>query len=41
MKLNPFAVNANLLKRTGAAVLDLFLWVVTSLLLLSYIFGPI
>jgi len=41
MKLNPFAVNANLLKRTGAAVLDLFLWVLTSLLLLSYIFGPV
>lgn len=41
MKLNPFAVNANLLKRTGAAVLDLFLWLMTSLLLLSYLFGPL
>lgn len=41
MKLNPFAVNANLLKRTGAAVLDLFLWLITSLLLLSYLFGPL
>ena len=41
MKLNPFAVNANLLKRTGAAVIDLFLWLVTSLLLLSYLFGPL
>lgn len=41
MKLNPFAVNANLLKRTGAAVLDLFLWLVSSLLLLSYVFGPL
>jgi uncharacterized RDD family membrane protein YckC len=41
MKLNPFAVNANLLKRTGAAVLDLFLWIMTSLLLLSYLFGPL
>ncbi len=41
MKLNLFAVNANLLKRTGAAVLDLFLWLMTSLLLLSYLFGPL
>jgi uncharacterized RDD family membrane protein YckC len=41
MKLNSFAVNANLLKRTGAAVFDLFLWLMTSLLLLSYIFGPL
>jgi uncharacterized RDD family membrane protein YckC len=41
MKLNPFAVSANLLKRTGAAVLDLFLWLMTSLLLLSYLFGPL
>jgi uncharacterized RDD family membrane protein YckC len=41
MKLNPFAVNANLLKRTGAAVLDLFLWLMASLLLLSYLFGPL
>lgn len=41
MKLNPFAVNANLLKRTGAAVLDLFLWLASSLLLLSYVFGPL
>jgi len=41
MKSNPFAVNANLLKRTGAAVLDLFLWLMTSLLLLSYLFGPL
>lgn len=41
MKLNLFAVNANLLKRTGAAVLDLFLWLMASLLLLSYLFGPL
>jgi uncharacterized RDD family membrane protein YckC len=41
MKLNPFAVNANLLKRTGAAVLDLFLWLTASLFLLSYLFGPL
>ena len=41
MKTNPFAVNANLLKRTGAAVLDLFLWLMSSLLLLSYLFGPL
>jgi uncharacterized RDD family membrane protein YckC len=41
MKINPFAVNANLLKRTAAAVLDLFLWIMTSLLLLSYLFGPL
>jgi uncharacterized RDD family membrane protein YckC len=41
MKSNPFAVNANLLKRTGAAVLDLFLWLMSSLLLLSYLFGPL
>jgi uncharacterized RDD family membrane protein YckC len=41
MKSNPFAVNANLLKRTGAAVLDLFLWLMASLLLLSYLFGPL
>lgn len=41
MKTNPFAVNANLLKRTGAAVLDLFLWLMASLFLLSYLFGPL
>ena len=41
MRLNPFAINANLLKRTGAAVFDLFLWIVGSLLLLSYVFGPL
>jgi uncharacterized RDD family membrane protein YckC len=41
MKTNPFAVNANLLKRTGAAVLDLFLWLTASLFLLSYLFGPL
>lgn len=41
MKPNPFAVNANLLKRTGAAVLDLFLWLIASLFLLSYLFGPL
>jgi uncharacterized RDD family membrane protein YckC len=34
-------VNANLLKRTGAAVLDLFLWLMASLLMLSYLFGPL
>lgn len=41
MKTNPFAVHANLLKRTGAAVLDLFLWLISSLILLSYVFGPL
>ena len=41
MKINPFAVPANLLKRTGAAVLDLFLWLISSLILLSYVFGPL
>lgn len=41
MKTNPFAVQANLLKRTGAAVLDLFLWLISSLILLSYVFGPL
>lgn len=41
MKRNPFAVPANLLKRTGAAVLDLFLWLISSLILLSYVFGPL
>ncbi|MEN9819858.1 MAG: hypothetical protein RL379_636 [Bacillota bacterium] len=41
MKTNPFAVPANLLKRTGAAVLDLFLWLISSLILLSYVFGPL
>ncbi|MEY3431772.1 MAG: hypothetical protein RIS53_670 [Bacillota bacterium] len=41
MKTNPFAVPANLLKRTGAAVLDLFLWLISSLVLLSYVFGPL
>ena len=41
MKTNPFAVPANLLRRTGAAVLDLFLWLMSSLILLSYVFGPL
>lgn len=41
MKTNSFAVPANLLKRTGAAVLDLFLWLMSSLILLSYVFGPL
>lgn len=41
MKTNPFAVQANLLKRTGAAVLDLLLWLISSLILLSYVFGPL
>jgi uncharacterized RDD family membrane protein YckC len=41
MKTNPFAMPANLMRRTGAAILDLFLWFVTSLLLLSYVFGPL
>ena len=41
MKTNPFAMPANLMRRTGAAILDLFLWLVTSLLLLSYVFGPL
>ena len=41
MRLNPFAMNANLMKRTGAAVLDLFLWIIGSFLLLSYVFGPL
>ena len=41
MKINPFAVHANLLKRTGAAVLDLLLWLISSLVLLSYVFGPL
>jgi uncharacterized RDD family membrane protein YckC len=41
MRLNPFAMNANLMKRTGAAVLDLFLWFVGILLLLRYVFAPL
>jgi uncharacterized RDD family membrane protein YckC len=41
MRLNPFAINANLLKRTGAVVFDLFLWIVGSLLLLRYVFAPL
>lgn len=41
MNQNPFAVNANLLKRTGAAILDFVFFITSSLLLLSYVFGPL
>lgn len=41
MKINTYLVNAPLLRRTGAAILDLVMWLLTSLLLLSYVFGPL
>jgi uncharacterized RDD family membrane protein YckC len=41
MNQNTFAVNANLLKRTGAAALDFLFFISSSLLLISYVFGPI
>jgi uncharacterized RDD family membrane protein YckC len=41
MNQNTFAVNANLLKRTGAAILDFLFFISSTLLLISYVFGPI
>lgn len=41
MKNNPYLVNANLLKRTGAAFFDFVIFIIFSLVFLSYIFGPL
>jgi uncharacterized RDD family membrane protein YckC len=41
MKTNNFVVNANLLKRSGAAILDFIMFVLLSLTIVAYIVGPI
>ncbi len=41
MEMNQFAVNGNLLKRSGAAIIDFIVFTVLSLFLISSIVGPI
>jgi uncharacterized RDD family membrane protein YckC len=41
MKINPYIANANLLKRTGAATFDFFLFAGIGISLISFVFGPI
>ena len=41
MENNKFAVNANLLKRSAAVILDFLLYIIFSLSLITYVIGPI
>jgi uncharacterized RDD family membrane protein YckC len=41
MKINPYVANANLIKRTGAATFDFFLFAGIGISLISLVFGPI